>query len=459
MRYVLEYHANSINAYLLIYEQISNRRRNETRVRTQKSDTNGSDNSPFEWEAQQIGPSVDAREYVEPADDDDPETARRKANERATQESLNALRRQARGQYSRYGSQKTVADMQQLSSEESEESEEDPDDDDDMLQSIRASKAKNPSVMLAQTDEATSSTQTLRNSPQDQEMEARSTNALNPDEYGTQIVEPLADMNPSFGGYAPQRRSPQSSPPRCNPRTRQQLSSTPNAPIKNRVTKPREMIRLYMVKKVHNDEEPQLVGDIFSDRSEANRFAEAKVQECRKNRNKPASITENYSDDDLYSGMITHSNGGTTTIYVSSQIKQTADLDDAIQIQPRLPEQSYLIMRTIKKSVCDPETNITTVTKTTVPLEGMHFSDREYANNEAAKYLMSFIKPKRPNLDDVAEFENDMCAQIRDALKTFDEGRDCFSVELEKGNGAPRWMEEDSVEIEVQLFPMKGPLN
>ena len=389
--------------------------------------------------------------------DDDPETALRKANERATKESLDALRRQSRGQYNRHTCQKTVADIQESDSEKSDESEEDPDDDETTTQHLCASKARNASGPSPQFDGSASFSQT-QGTTQDEGNEAQPVHSLTPDDYGTQIVESLADMS-SSSGNAVLGMNAQSSEKSCRPQAYQDPTCTTDTLIKKRTLKPNERIRIYIVKKALNDDKPQLLGEIFSDRSEANKFAKSKVQAYRNGRNKPASLTEDYDEDGLYRGMVRHSIGGTTTIYVSSQIKRAADLDDDSQIQPRLTEQSYLVICTIKTTVVDPATKTATATTTSAPLEGMHFSDREYANNEAAKYLMSFMRPKRPNLDDVQQFENELCPQIRDACKIFDGGKDCFKVELEKGDGAPRWMEEDVVGIEVKLFSMTGPLN
>jgi hypothetical protein len=343
--------------------------------------------------------------------------------------------------------------------EESEESEEDPDDEPNMLQYIRGSKPRNPSVVLEPVATRASSTQTKQNASQDQDREVKTTHDLNPDDYGMQIVDPLADMSSSFGGYATVARSSHVAGPRTRSqsRPRQQPPNAPDMSIKNHTTKPGEIIRVYMVSKIDNDDELQFIGEIFSDRDEANHFAELQVQEYRKKRTKPSSIKEEYSEG-LYTGIVAHGGrGGTTTISVSSQIKQTTNLPDVTHIQPRLPERSYLIIRTIKNSVFDSENSSTTVTVTSEPLEGMHFSDREYANNEAAKHLTQFLKPKKPNLDHIESYDNQVCPQIRDLLKSCDEAGNCFIIEVEKGDGGPPWLDVDSVEVEVKLFHMKGP--
>jgi hypothetical protein len=93
-------------------------------------------------------------------------------------------------------------------------------------------------------------------------------------------------------------------------------------------------------------------------------------------------------------------------------------------------------------------------------IEGRWFLELEMANNAACTYLIDYIKPKSPRLDDIEQHANVAAPRIRELRDEDNAAKTRFVGRVEPEKGELEWMMPlILIEVEVVLFKMEGPIN
>jgi len=84
----------------------------------------------------------------------------------------------------------------------------------------------------------------------------------------------------------------------------------------------------------------------------------------------------------------------------------------------------------------------------------------EMANNAACTYLIEYIKPKSPRLDDIEQHANVAAPRIREQRDECNEAKKPFVGRMEPEKGELEWMMPlIFIEVEVALLEIEGPIN
>jgi hypothetical protein len=315
-------------------------------------------------------------------------------------------------------------------SDESDESEEDPDDH-PTLESPFAKNSKIPSVSKESNEGDGSEDKSNGHVEVAKQVDTPAAEAPGPDDLPipARLEKPSADM--------------------AHAGTSQPI------PIDN------QMVRVYIVKilrKVDGEEQPTQDLQKFLDHSEANSFAEDKAKEYSSDDHTPD--TQDYVEQ-LFSSLIVRDDNNSTHIWVASEIEPSSKIVnfDSSVLKPRFPASSWLIRFVTVKNTVDDESQASITHTTTTILPGHQYSDLELANHAACEYFIQYLKPTRPVLAHLEQYENELITTLRDARDNFCTEMEPFWCSLEKDDTQVQWLVEKEVEIGVVSYEMLGPLN
>lgn len=278
---------------------------------------------------------------------------------------------------------------------------------------------------------------------------------LDPNDYGTQLED---DLNEAFDELS-NRNQPQ--PSISYSTTNSSKSKFASGQSQNSS----EMIRIYNVEttETKNGEEGEIEHvKMFTDRKQANNMGKDLFQEYRKNAPvKPHHITENSTEDELYTGTVVFDMYNSVTVCVTSKIDSSAKFAglDVSNMKKLYGQNVWVIKRDLKKEFTDPDTNRTIITHIKEDANDKVYTDQEYANHQAAQDFIAYLKPKGYDIDEAVEWSNDWAPKIREALALKDKAGECFQVGLEREEGQLAWLEWDEVTYEVEVKETSGPRN
>lgn len=262
--------------------------------------------------------------------------------------------------------------------------------------------------------------------------------ALNPDDFGTQIEEPLADMSINFGGVImneTQASEPAHAPSQAPASAPVQIPPVQTLPAQTpaSISNPPGLIKIYCVKQVDTlDSQPQGEPIVhegkFSDRDEANEYATSIVSSYRLQHGEPRSITEEHKYH-LYHCTLTHDTHKSTQIYVSSTtepISNYANIDPST-ITLHLPSLAYFV----RFELSTPDG------KTIDRQQSGHYTDLKLANDAACKFLYEYLQPKRgqERIEWLEIHENMIGAMLREGRDGMTENGNMFNCALAKVGG------------------------
>jgi hypothetical protein len=359
---------------------------------------------------------------------------------RATRESIAALQRERGGSFRAAAAKRTVADFQTDSSES--ESEEDPDDE----PAPKPSKSKDRGSSDGDdcdSDEG-SETETGEGVP--------AVNGVNPDKHDDETADPRPATNSSFQG------PPSASEKRSTLQTQARLSA---AYFKDRLVWIYSVVEAETIDGVSG---PTLKGSDFLTRNDAIEEACHRLQTYRSTRPTIHGVEEMYSDEDIYQGKLFFDEERTNSLTISvnkflQAPKEIVDFD-ASKVQERVSVKTYLLKLKTHKKVLDEETGSGVEIRDCDVIEGRWFLELEMANTAACTYLIDYIKPKFPRLDDIEEHANVAAPRLREGRDKHNEAKTRFVGRVKPGKGEVKWMMPlIFIEVEVVLLKMEGPVN
>ena len=378
----------------------------------------------------------------------DPEQQGREQSEFDMREAIAALAKSSnRGsRFARTAAKRTILALQSDShtSEESDESEEDPDDNPTIEPLLVAKRRPNWDNGLegnefhALEDQANGSIQI-----QKQVIDTPDVNAANQDDSSASteldvlfLTKLDTSANTAEAGISKDLATNQ----------------TPKADNK--------LVRVYTVKMlqiIDGEEQPHQEFNQFLNLSDANSFAKDKAKEHE-------LVNASSGQDcigELFNSQIIHDDTNRTQIWVVSEIihwSQIPNFDPEL-LQPRLPASSWLIRFETIMDTFNNDSGTWTTCKTSDILPNHHYSDVELANYAACEYLIQFLKPPRPVIDHLEQYENDIIPQLRRGRDDCCELKEAFTCEVEKDEVQVKWMAEKQLSIQVVCYQMQGPLN
>jgi hypothetical protein len=348
---------------------------------------------------------------------------------------------------------------------DSDESEEDPDDEEMTETYLNAqrnveAKTQDEKEVDGQELEAESTAALEAESQHDMETAASHTAALNPEDYSTQIEEPLADMTESFGGDHINFSQANTSLPEYSSTQPQTTSSQPDGRAEiyivkrvqtvddgSEVEETRELGKFVDLKRVQTVDGSE-VGETrelgkFVDREQANAFAKEQVQAHRKAHGEPRHIDDNL-ESNLYFCKLNHNNYNATIFHVVTDNIPKSKLPASTTIEG--PKQAWMIHLTITTVIYD-KVKDREREKERMTILPEQYSDLGRANYAAAKYLYEYLKPKQPKLEFFTRHENEIGPELR---KERDECSD-MGKEFEHGFevGELKWAMSEGVKVAV----------
>jgi hypothetical protein len=358
---------------------------------------------------------------------------------RATRESIAALQRERGGYFRAAAAKRTVADFQTDSSES--ESEEDPDDEPAPKPST--SKDRGSSDGDDCDSDAGSETETGEGVP--------AVNGANPDKHADKTATPRPATNSSF------QKQPSASEKRSTLQTQPRLSATDfNA----------RLVWIYSVIEAETFDGvsgPVRKGSDYLDRNDAIRSASHRLQKYRSTRLTTHGVEETYSDEDIYQGKLFFDSERTNHLTISinkfPQAPQEIVDFDASKVPERVPVKAYILkLKTHKREIMGNGMEVEI--RDCDVIDGRIFSELEMANTAACTYLIEYIKPTAPRLDDIEQHANVAAPRIRERRDKHIEKKTRFVCGMEPEKGELEWMMPLSlIEVEVVLFKMEGPVN
>jgi hypothetical protein len=378
----------------------------------------------------------------------DPEQRERDQSEMYMREAIEALAKSSnRGsRFASTAAKRTVLALQSDSEglDESDESEEDPDDDlkPESLVGAKMGQQKDECVRSSDGEE-----------PEDKINEE------------TQIREQVetataCSTNSKCLPASTQLEGPSST--KLDPHPRNTADPMPqNVTNKELSNADNKLVRVYTVNILQIvDGEEQPPGDVnkFLNLSDANAFAADKIKEYQS-----ADDTSNSHDyiDRLFHGQVAQDDVNSARIWVACGIEPSSTISnfDPELLTPQFPTKSWFIRFETLKDVFNEDTQAWITHKTANILPNHHYSDVELANYAACEHLIQFLKPSRPVLDHLEQYENAFIPELRHARDDLCSQREPFQCGLEKSESQAQWLAEKEVTIEVVSYQMQGPLN
>lgn len=379
----------------------------------------------------------------------DPEQQAREQSAFDMREAIEALAKSSnRGsRFAKTAAKRSVFALQSESdaSEESDESEEDPDDDPTIESLLAAQRRHN----------------------QDSRLEGNEVQALQNQSDGNPQIQKQVTLDMNTVNSANPDDSSASTEPDVSSRTKPNTSAKPaDVPISKGLATNQtsntdnKLVRVYTVKMLQitdGEEQPQQDLDKFLNLSDANSFARDKAKE-----HEPVDAPSGQNCiDELFHGQIIHDDANSTQIWVASEITPSSKISnfDPELLQARLPTSSWLIRFETVIDTFDNDSETRTTCKTLNILPDHHYSDIELANYAACDYLVQFLKPSRPAIDHIEQYENDIIPQLRRGRDEYCELREAFTCEINKAETNIEWVAEKQLSIQVVCYQMQGPLN
>lgn len=235
-----------------------------------------------------------------------------------------------------------------------------------------------------------------------------------------------------------------------------------NIPDEEPPTIEKQLVRVYIVKmsRTVDGEDLALRQDLdrLLNLSDANALAEDKMKEYHSNDD--ISVHEEYVDQ-LFRGQIAQDDKNSIQIWVESEIvpfSEVPDFDPEL-LQSRFPANSWMIRFKTVKDIFDEDSQTWNTHTTSNILPYHHYSDVGLANYAACDYIVQFLKPPRPVLDHLEQYENEFIPEVRRLRDEKCEHKAQFDCGIEKSESQAQWLEEKEVSIEVVCYHMQGPLN
>lgn len=360
-------------------------------------------------------------------------------NEMYMREALTALgRTRTRGvRFAQTAAKRTVNALQSESTDESDESEEDPDDDPTFESFLDANKLQNQEMCTNgnEGEDKTSGQVELPNLAK-----ATVANALDSEvsPFSIPLEESTAGMLASLDTnsyHSPVIES----------------QSQPN-PHNNNIVQPKgaenDVTPVYVVKilrTVNGEGQAPQALQKFLNHSEANTFAEDTVKECRSN-----NSTSEYIEQ-LFHGLVVQDVDTSIRVWVESEIECFSKLAnvDLVMVNPGFLASSWLIHFVTVKDTFNEESQIWSTQSTSTILPGHNYSDIEGANHAACNYITQFLKPKKPVIEHVQQYEKEFIPEITGARDIYCKQKKPFSCGLERDETQFQWLAEKEVSIEV----------
>jgi hypothetical protein len=234
-------------------------------------------------------------------------------------------------------------------------------------------------------------------------------------------------------------------------------------------------IRIYKVTKteIKDGEELDESYKKLHVRQEANSMAKDWLKEYAERANTEEQSSQSFLKDGLFHGSVMLDDENSMTVEVTSEFAKASEYAglDVSKISNIYSENVWVITRELKKTHTDENTGHTSVTFVAEHADGHVYTDRGFANHEAAWHLIRLIKPKEG--DENLEHEEEWTAyqkRILESLEEQDEGGRCFEAEVEREEptatedgevekGTLVWLEWDTVGYKVEVKETKGPRN
>jgi hypothetical protein len=367
-------------------------------------------------------------------------------NEMYMREALTALARtKTQGvRFAQTAAKRTVNALQQdsESTDESDESEDDPDDDPTFESFLAAKKPQNQEMCTNSNegDDKASGQVELPNL-------AKATVA---DALDSEVLPFSIPLEESPAGMPANLDTDSNNSPII------ESQSQPN-PHNNKLLQTHgaenHMAPVYIVKilrTVNGEDQATQALQRFLDHSEANTFAEDRVKEYRSN-----NSTSEYVEQ-LFHGLVVQDVDTSIRIWVESEIEcstKLADVDPVI-VKSGFPASSWLIRFVTVKDTFNEESQTWSTQTTSTILPDHNYSDIEEANHAACNYITQFLKPKKPVIAHVQQYEKEFIPEIRGAQDIYCRQRMPFSCGLEKGETQFQWLAEKEVSIDVVHYQM-----
>jgi hypothetical protein len=200
------------------------------------------------------------------------------------------------------------------------------------------------------------------------------------------------------------------------------------------------------------DDEEQPLEDLktFHRLSDANSFAEDKTKEYHSKGGATCYQAQAFKDD-----------MSSIRIWVATEIVSSSKIPslDPKSLEHRFPTNTWLIRFKVVKDIFDHDSETWGTHTMTDILSNHHYSNVELANHAAFNHLIQVLKPPRPNLDHLEQYENDMIPEIRKVRDVCCEQKEPFECGIEKSEDQAQWLEATEVGVEVVCYQMQGPLN
>jgi hypothetical protein len=327
-------------------------------------------------------------------------------------------------------------------SDESEESEEDPDDEPTVRSALATTKSQNEGKSTEISEDKALNGQTSVESQIETSADTSAVESKDSSDSSTTKVEALSSTDQDT-------QNTENGPIQC-------ISSTKEASSAES-----RLVRVYTVKIlqiIDGEEQPPEDLNKFLDLSEANGFAEDRVKEHQSVDDVPSNHEHT---DQLFRGRIIQDDKNSTQIWVVSEIISSSKIPnfDPKVLGARFPSSSWFIRFETIKDVFDENSETSSLCKVSEIIPDQHYSDIELANYAAAEYLIKFLKPQRPVIDYLEQYENEVVPEIRRVRDDRCEEKEPFQCGLEKGEAHVEWLAAKEVEIEVVQYKMQGPLN
>ena len=381
----------------------------------------------------------------------DPEQQARDQNAMHMREAIEALAKSSnRGsRFAKTAAKRTISALQSHSeaSDKSNESEEDPDDDPTLESLLAAQKGQNQTGCIENIKHEDLEEKLTSGAKIEGNIEDAAVDSLNSSTFldSTQ----LAGLSPDTSAMVDTDANASSVPNQLTVEARQSIKT--NA----------QLVRIYVVniqQTLDGEEQPPQDLKKFLSLSEANSFAEGKVKECHSDDEAPQ--VKDFVDQ-LFQYQVTHDDINSTRIWVASEIIPCSSIPSFDQklLKARFPTRSWLTRFKTVKDIFDQESQTWKTHITTDILSNHHYSDVELANYAAFNHLVHVLKPPRPKLDHLEQYENDFIPELRRVRDDCCERKAPFVCAIEKSESQAQWLSENEVEVAVVCYQMQGPLN
>lgn len=375
----------------------------------------------------------------------DPEQQARDQNAMHMREAIEALAKSSnRGsRFAKTAAKRTIYALQSLS----DESEEDPDDDPTLESLLAAQKGQNQTGCIENIKHEDLEEKLTSGAKIEGNIEDAAVDSLNSSTFldSTQ----LAGLSPDTSAMVDTDANASFVPHQLTVEARQSIKT--NA----------QLVRIYVVniqQTLDGEEQPPQDLKKFLSLSEANSFAEGKVKECHSDDEAPQ--VKDFVDQ-LFQYQVTHDDINSTRIWVASEIIPCSSIPSFDQklLKARFPTRSWLTRFKTVKDIFDEESQTWKTHITTDILSNHHYSDVELANYAAFNHLVHVLKPPRPKLDHLEQYENDFIPELRRVRDDCCERKAPFVCAIEKSESQAQWLSENEVEVAVVCYQMQGPLN